>query len=94
MAKITIVSTTNSIQVDFGDYSTVLERSCGAWRKETIHFMKATHFIEADIVGEREWDVSTDGNDTERPTFQVDSVDGVTPTDLDHLFLLLQALIA
>lgn len=94
MANITIVSTTNSIQVDFGHYSTSLERSKGAWRKSIVHFMKATHFIEADILGEKEWYVSHDGNDTERPTFQVDSVDGVTPTDFDHLFLLLQALIA
>lgn len=93
MANIVIVSTTNSIQVDFGVYSTTLEHSKGVWRKENISFQLATNYIEATIVGEKIWYVSDDGNSISRPTFQIDTVDASAPISLLDLFNKLQTLL-
>lgn len=95
MANIVIVSTTNSIKVSFGAYyPTALEGTNGVWRKENISFEERANYIVANIEGEKEWHVSDDGNSTDVPTFQIDTIDTVAPTSLADLFTKLEVLLA
>ena len=94
MANITIVKSGNAIKVDFGDYY-------GA--SPQVDFKKATYQkMNIDSIGEipndcilikmhniDEWKVG----DVQGPdNFVIDTVDGVAPTDLDHLYILLSQL--
>lgn len=91
MANITIVSTTNSINVNFGDYGGVeLQSLEGCWRKEIISFEKRSDYVIARVRGEKDWLVSYNGVDG---TFQIDSIDTVAPTTNDDLYTKLIALI-
>jgi hypothetical protein len=91
MANIVVTTTTGSILVDFGVYSTPLGMSKGAWHKETlINVNLRTDGILVDIAGQPDWMVSFDGK---VGTFQIDSVDGVAPTSDSDLFDKLKALL-
>ena len=95
MANITIISTTNSIDVDFGVYyPSSLESKRGSWRKEIISFRERANYVVANINGERDWQISHDGNSTDVPTFQIDLVDAVAPTSVNDLYNKLKALIS
>ena len=92
MANITIVSTANSLQIDFGDYAAVLEETKGVWVKSNIlSFREKTWYVEVNIIEEKQWHVSFDGA---VDTFQIDLINTVAPTTNADLFLKLQALIA
>lgn len=94
MANITINSTTNSIQVNFGAYYPVaLSSSNGAWTKGSIDFLLTANYVEVNILGQKTWHVSHDGNSTNAPTFQIDLVDAVAPSSLVDLYMKLIALI-
>lgn len=86
MANITIITSANTITAKFNDYSTLLERTEGCWRKENISFHNSNNFIEVNIVGEKTWFVSFNGNSMDTPTFQIDSIDGISPIDMQDLF--------
>ena len=86
MAYIQVTSTDNSLKASFGVYSTLVERTRGAWRKENIAFKLATNFIEITIEHEKTWFCSTDGNAIDEPTLIIENVDGLTPTDLEDLY--------
>lgn len=92
MANIVIVSTTNSIKVNFNDYSTMLGMTDGTWRKDhLVSIIKMTNNIAIDIQGQPDWSITHDGSNG---TFQVDSIDGVAPTSNSDLYDKLIALIA
>lgn len=92
MAKIVITSTTNSIEVVFNDYSTALGMTDGTWNKNHVkNFLRRPTSVVATIGGEVEWLLTFDGA---VGTFQVDTVDGVAPTDDDDLYTKLIAMIA
>ena len=92
MAKIVITSTTNSIRATFGDYSTMVDMIKGTWRKSHVmNFVLRTDYVLVDFEGQSDWLVSFDGAGT---TFQIDSVDGVTPTSNSDLYDKLIALIS
>lgn len=94
MANIVITSTSNSVTVDFGVYASFLETYKQTWSKSVIqNFRKVNDsgYIYVNMKFEKEWIVSYNGA---TGTFQVDSIDGVTPTSNDHLFTLLSSLIA
>jgi hypothetical protein len=91
MANIVVTTTTGSILVDFGAYSTPLGMSKGVWHKETLmNINLRTDGILVDIAGQPDWLVSFDGK---VGTFQIDSVDGVAPTSDSDLFDKLKALL-
>jgi hypothetical protein len=91
MANLTVITTTGSILVDFGTYSTPLGISKGVWHKETlINVNLRTDGVLVDIAGQPDWLVSFDGK---VGTFQIDSVDGVAPTSDSDLFDKLKALL-
>ena len=94
MANIIIVSTTNSIEAEFNDMSITADMNGGAWRKEDVTFIRKTNHIRGEINGQKEWFVSFDGNATDLPTFQIDSIDAVAPTSNLDLYNKLKALIA
>ena len=95
MAKIVIVSTVNSIEVDFGTYYTApLESKRGSWRKEKISFRERANYVVANIDNEKDWQISHDGNNIDTPTFQVDLIDTVPPTSVSDLYIKLKALIS
>lgn len=99
MAYITAISTTNSINVDFGVYGGVIvstgkvpNKRC--FRKEHIVFSLVENgaYIEAQtIYNDLSFPISYNGA---TGTFKVDSIDSVTPTDNNHLYSLLIALIS
>jgi len=91
MANITIVSTTNSIQVSFNDYSAAVDALGGTWRKENITLHLGLYVVGITIEGEKDWFVSHDGLGG---SLIIDSVDGSTPADKAELYTLLQGLIA
>lgn len=92
MANIVITSTTNSIKVDFGAYSSVLDgQTAGCYQKRDIRFYKLSDRVMADVMGEKEWPVvytSTSG------CFIIDSIDGSAPTSNADLYTKLIAMIA
>jgi len=90
MANIVVVSTTNTIQVDFGAYSTELEEIKGTWHKQDIVLLLRATLVEIDIPHEKNWLLSHNGS---AGTFQVDLVDGLAPTSLDDLYTKIQAII-
>ena len=94
MANIVIVSTTNSIEVDFNVLSTAVDMKAGAWRKEDVTFIRQANHVRGEINGQKEWFVSFDGNTTDLPTLQIDSIDTVPPTSNLDLYNKLKALIA
>ena len=95
MAKIVIVSTTNSIKVDFGTYYTApLEEKSGVWRKENVSFVERANYIIVNIEGEKEWRVSFDGNSTDATTFEIDTINGTTITSNTVLMTELESMIA
>ena len=92
MAKIIVISTTNSVRITFGDYSTSLNMSNGTWRKSHVmNFLLRDDGVLVDIEGQPDWLVSFDGSGT---TFQIDSVDGVAPTSNSDLYDKLITLIS
>lgn len=93
MAFITVTSTTKTINVDFGVYGGALVNSGivplkRAFSVEFIVFSLTNQgFIEATTTyNELTFPVSVTGVPG---TFKVGSVNGVVPTDLDHLYELL-----
>jgi hypothetical protein len=95
MAKITVVSTTNSIKVDMGDYGggTPVEESKGVWRKDNVTFKLKSTFVEVDINQEKTWLVSN-VEDLPNGVLQIDSVDTVAPSSLADLYTKLEVLLA
>ena len=93
MANIVITSSTNSIKVDFGIYSTSLGLSKAVWRKEDVHFnlKHSNEFVEALVYNTNSFAVSFDGSSN---TLQIDSIDAVAPTSNSDLYTKLIALIA
>jgi hypothetical protein len=92
MANIIITSTTNSIKVDFGVYSTALGVTRGIWKKDHIvNITELTDMVDINFENQPDWKVSFDGV---VDTFQVDSLDGVAPTSNTDLYDKLIALIA
>ena len=93
MANLVITSTTNSVNVVFNDYAPIIETTKQTWAKRVIQNFRQlpTGCIVIYMLAEKEWCVTFNGVDN---TFQIDSIDGVTPTDNNHLFQLLEALIA
>lgn len=93
MANITITSTTNSIKVEYGDYTPIIESKKQCWRKEMIsnfHLLPDESAIHVVVIQEKEWMVSWDGS---TGTLQIDSVNGVAPTSNSDLYDKLIALI-
>lgn len=93
MANIVVTSTTNSIKVDFGVYSSSLGFSKGVWRKEKVRFnlKHSSTYVDVLVDGEPDFAVTYDGS---TGTLQIDSINGVAPTSNSDLYDKLIALIA
>jgi hypothetical protein len=84
MANIVVTSTTNSIKVEFNDYSTILNMAKGTWGKGYIQsVLLRTDGVLVDLLGQPDWLVSFDGS---VGTFQIDTIDGVAPTSNSDLY--------
>lgn len=84
MANITVTSTTNTLVVDFGTYSTLIGTEKAVYRKDHIVYIKkVSNRIFIYIEHELEWIVSADGNNG---SYIVDSIEGVTPSDTSDLY--------
>lgn len=93
MANIVITSTTNSVIVDFNDYAAILKTEKQSWPKRVIQNFRKLYpsgCIIVSMLQEKEWCVSWDGSPG---SFQIDSIDGVTPTSNSDLFDKLTALL-
>ena len=92
MANITVTSTTNSISVEFNDYSSSLGTSKSTWNKTRITFglKHSNSFVQVLVLGEPNWAVSYDGS---AGTLQIDSVNGVSPSSNSDLYTKLIALL-
>ena len=99
MAFITVISTTNSIKVDFGTYSgsaistgNVPKKRAFQKREITFTLVPDESMIECNTsYNKLTFPVSFDGS---IGILKVDSIDGATPTTNSHLYDLLVALIA
>lgn len=92
MANIVVTSTADSIKVVFNIYSTALGMEEGTWNKAFVkNFMLRPTLVAGIIDGELEWLLSHDGA---TGTFQVDTINGATPTSNSDLYDKLIALIA
>jgi len=92
MANIIVTSTTNTIDVDFGDYSSLLDNLLeGCYQKREIKFYRFSDRVVAISHQEKNWNLcytATTG------CFIIDSIDGVAPTSNSDLYDKLIALIA
>ena len=90
MANIHVTSTTKSIIVDFKDLHPYTPNNirAGCWTSDEIFFGKYENYIEATVKDSPSWQLSFNGL---AGTFQIDLVNGITPTDNNHLFELLAA---
>ena len=92
MANITINKTGERIKVDFGDYYGVapqVDYKVNNYQRANIEAIAdADTYIHIKMRNLMEWRVGISGIDV----FIVDSVNGVTPTDLTHLLDLLSQL--
>lgn len=92
MANITITTTTNSIKVDFGTYSTGLSISKGTWPKDEVDAITLNdNHVYMQMKDGIEWPL----NFSAQPKgFIVDTIDTVAPTDLSDLYTKLSAMVA
>ena len=90
MANIHVTSTTKSIIVDFKDLHPYTPNNIrgGCWSSDDIFFGKYDGYVEAVVKDNAAWQVSFDGTEG---TFKIDLVNGIAPTDNNHLFDLLAA---
>lgn len=94
MANLVITSSTNSIKVDFGTYSSDAQLAKGAWAKASIKgvvLAEGDAYIRVDIGDGDTWNVVFSASDS---NLIVDSVDGTAPTSNADLYAKLIALIA
>ena len=93
MANIVVTSTTNTILVDFGVYSTSLGISKAVWQKVDVRFelKDGNTFVNVLVNQKPSFAVSFDGSTN---TLQVDTVGGVAPTSNSDLYDKLTTLIA
>lgn len=95
MAKLVVVSTTNSVKVTMNDYFTnsITEQKKGVWSKDNIHFEHRGTYIIVGIEGQKEWRVGYT-EDLANRILKIDTVDTVAPADLDDLYDKLEAMLA
>ena len=92
MANLVITSTAYTVNVDFNIYSEAANVKRESFRRDEISEVKEHHagtYLTIVMLDDEEFDVSYN---TYKGTMIVDSVDGVAPTDNDHLFDLLVGL--
>lgn len=91
MSNIIVTTTTNSVKVDFGVYSSDLAISKGAWNKDEVASitLNANH-VYMQMKGGVEWALNYDLQDK---GFIVDSIDGAAPSSLADLYAKLIAMI-
>ena len=93
MANIVVTSTLNTIVVDFGVYSSVVGYKIANFQKRMIsaQLIEDLSFVRVENSQGIHWSVSY-------ATFQealvIDSIDGIAPTNNEHLFDLLKDLMA
>ena len=94
MANITIIKAGDAVRVDFGDYygaSPLVDYKKATYQKYNID---SIGFIPNDCIlikmrNLSKWKVgAVQGADN----FVIDTIDGIAPTDLDHLYTLLSQL--
>ena len=88
---ITIVSTTNGVDVDFNSYFPArVNAKKGYWSRESItRVIHHGSYIEVKSLDD-DWLLNLDGSDN---LLAVGAVDAATPTDLDDLYSKLVAVI-
>ena len=92
MANIVITSTSYTVKVQFNDYSSRTKIKVASFRRNEI-----SEVVEKDdedlvtvmMLDDNSFDLSFNGS---QYAMTVATVDGVAPTDNDHLFDLLEAL--
>lgn len=86
MTGISVTSTANRVNVEFGDYSLnpILESYKSSFHKEHISsvYLKIDSVL-IHISGEKYFSVSHDGSGN---TFKIDNINGVAPTSLSDLY--------
>lgn len=92
MANLVITSTTNTVSVEFNDYTTSSGIKKGIWHKERIIFqlMPSDAFVKVLVLNEASWSVSFNGS---TGTLQIDTVDTVAPVSNSDLYIKLVALL-
>ena len=92
MANIQLTTTTNSIKVDFGVYSSGLSISKGSWRKDEVASITLNdNHVYMQMKDGIEWPLNYDA---QSKGFTVDTVDAVAPTGLSDLYTKLSAMVA
>lgn len=92
MANVIIITTTNSIKVDFGVYASDMPISKGTWNKSSIqHIQLNNNHVYVKVRDGNEWTLNYD---IQAKGIIVDSVDGVAPTDLSDLYNKLVAMLS
>ena len=93
MANIVVTSTLNTIVVDFGVYSSVVGYKKANFQKRmiSIQLIFDLSFVRVENSQGNNWAVSYA---TFEEALVIDFVDGIAPTDNEHLFDLLKDLMA
>lgn len=94
--KIYITSHSQSIEVEFNDYSGSLGgRVEGSWRKEKIDFQYYGSYVEANVSGEVPWYVGITQSMTPfgKPIFTIDDVNGKSPGSINELHNMLKTML-
>jgi len=91
MANLVVTTDQKAVKVDFGIYAGIIGYKKSLLRKDgilIINQMDEVGYFRVEINSKHNsyWSVSHDGIGA---TLKIDSIDGVAPTDSDHLYNLL-----
>lgn len=94
MIGVEVTSTANSVKAKLNDYQNFYEHTYATWNKSSFYNVKRGINPPEIIVRalfESELHLNFDGTNN---CLKIESVEGVIPTDNDHLFNLLQNILA
>jgi len=95
MTFIEVNSTTNSIRVNFNVLAEAARAYKATFDKASLHYVMqeyGTDYLTIYMDGAGEWQVRHDATLLSENILPVSTVNGVVPTDLDHLYNLLIAM--
>lgn len=93
MANVVVVSTANTIEVEFNDFASLIGYKRATFQKRRISFqeMNDESFVRIENAQGEHWAVSYNLSED---SIIIDLVDGVAPTSNNDLYNKLKALIA
>lgn len=90
MANLVITTDSDFIDVDFGIYSPQVGEKARFHRRDILNVIQFQNYVQIEMIGvSTHWQISLNG---ESSTFVIDSINGVTPSDISNLYTTIKNL--